>query len=93
MSTMIDDYLPMDRVKSGDSGFLSFDGIADSTIQRLMSMGMIPGAFAKVIRVAPLGDPIMLEVTGYQVCLRRREAVGIRINKSRAPGSSPSNPI
>lgn len=83
----------MDRVKSGDSGFLSFDGIADATVQRLMSMGMIPGAFATVIRVAPLGDPIMLEVAGYQVCLRRREAMGIRMNKSLASGHVAPNPV
>ena len=76
----------LDEVRTGDEGVLTFVGAADSTVQRLMSMGLIPGAYVKVVRVAPLGDPIMLEITGYQVCVRRREAIGICIK--RQPKSS-----
>jgi Fe2+ transport system protein FeoA len=31
----------------------------------------------EVVRVAPLGDPIMIDVGGYQVSLRRAEARGL----------------
>lgn len=84
-----DNFVSLDQVKTGDEGVLSFVGAGDSTVQRLMSMGLIPGAFAKVVRVAPLGDPIMLEITGYQVCVRRREALGICINTSAVADDRP----
>lgn len=78
------EYLALEKVRAGDEGFLWFVGAADATVQRLMSMGLIPGAFVKVVRVAPLGDPIMLEICGYQVCVRRREAAALAIRRSGA---------
>ncbi|HEY8430694.1 MAG TPA: FeoA family protein [Sandaracinaceae bacterium] len=45
--------------------------------RRLMEMGVLPGTRVGVVRVAPLGDPIEIEVRGYSLSLRRREAAGI----------------
>ena len=42
--------------------------------QRLQEMGVTPGESVKVIRFAPLGDPIEIEVRGYRLSLRRQEA-------------------
>ena len=42
--------------------------------QKLLSMGLVPGVEVKVIRRAPFGDPIQLEVRDYCLCLRAREA-------------------
>ena len=47
--------------------------------QKLLSMGMMPGVSVKVIRRAPFGDPIQLEVKNYCVCLRKREAQMIEV--------------
>ena len=41
---------------------------------RMMEMGLIKGTLIKVIRVAPLGDPIEFEVKGYNLSLRKNEA-------------------
>jgi ferrous iron transport protein A len=41
---------------------------------KLMEMGCLPGEEVKVERVAPLGDPIAINVSGYQLSLRKREA-------------------
>jgi len=46
---------------------------------RLMEMGLTPGANVQLIRFAPLGDPIEIEVRGYRLSLRKREAEGIRV--------------
>ena len=43
-------------------------------IHRLMEMGLVPGAPVRVLRVAPLGDPLELDLRGYRLALRRREA-------------------
>lgn len=46
---------------------------------RLADMGFTPGAAVRVIRTAPLGDPLEVEVRGYRICLRREAAHGILV--------------
>lgn len=41
---------------------------------KLMEMGCLPGEEITVARVAPLGDPIAVNVSGYQLSLRKFEA-------------------
>jgi Fe2+ transport system protein FeoA len=41
---------------------------------RLLEMGMTPGCRVRLIRVAPLGDPLAFELRGYHLGLRRDEA-------------------
>jgi len=47
--------------------------------QRLMEMGLIEGTEVQVVRVAPLGDPIEVEVQGYKLSLRRAEAERVEL--------------
>ena len=46
---------------------------------RLLEMGLTTGAQVRSIRLAPLGDPLEIEVRGYRLSLRMREAEGIRV--------------
>jgi ferrous iron transport protein A len=41
---------------------------------KLMEMGCLPGERITVSRIAPLGDPIAIHVSGYQLSLRKQEA-------------------
>jgi len=41
---------------------------------KLMEMGCLPGESITVSRIAPLGDPMAINVAGYQLSLRKREA-------------------
>ncbi len=41
---------------------------------KLMEMGCLPGEAITVSRIAPLGDPIAVNVSGYQLSLRKFEA-------------------
>jgi len=41
---------------------------------KLMEMGCLPGEEITIARVAPLGDPIAVNVSGYQLSLRKFEA-------------------
>lgn len=45
--------------------------------RRLMEMGLLPGTRIRVIRLAPLGDPLELRVRGYALSVRRAEATRI----------------
>lgn len=46
---------------------------------RLMEMGLVPGASVRVVRSAPLGDPIQVCVRNYHLALRRVEAQNITV--------------
>ncbi|MCX6966723.1 MAG: ferrous iron transport protein A [Verrucomicrobia bacterium] len=46
---------------------------------RLLEMGLTTGAPIQLIRFAPLGDPVEIEVRGYRLSLRKKEAAGIRV--------------
>jgi ferrous iron transport protein A len=48
-----------------------------SAFLRLREMGMLPGTRVKLVRKAPLGDPIEIEVRGYHLTLRLQEAEGV----------------
>jgi Fe2+ transport system protein FeoA len=47
--------------------------------RRLMEMGVVPGAPVRVIKAAPLGDPIEIRVRGYHLALRLAEAATILV--------------
>ncbi|OGT57735.1 MAG: hypothetical protein A3F43_02355 [Gammaproteobacteria bacterium RIFCSPHIGHO2_12_FULL_42_10] len=53
---------------------LAFAGGDTSYCQQLMAMGMLPNTVFTVLRVAPLGDPIEIDIRGMTLCLRKREA-------------------
>jgi len=72
---------PIRLVRAGDRGRLVLTGCAGSTVQRLMAMGLVPGTPVAVVRIAPLGDPIILDAGGMQVSLRRDEAEGLGIER------------
>jgi len=46
---------------------------------KLLEMGCIPGEMIRVTRIAPLGDPMAIWVSGYQLSLRKDEAETIRV--------------
>ena len=42
--------------------------------KRLLAMGLTPGTEIRIVKVAPMGDPIELTVRGYRLSLRKSEA-------------------
>lgn len=52
----------------------------DPALRRLRELGMLPGTEIKVIRHAPLGDPIEITVRGSHLSIRREEADLIAVN-------------
>jgi ferrous iron transport protein A len=50
-----------------------------SIARRLMEMGVVPGARVRVIKAAPLGDPLEIRVRSYHLALRRSEAEAITV--------------
>jgi ferrous iron transport protein A len=52
----------------------------DEISLRLMEMGLIPGTELRVLGVAPLGDPIEIEVRGYRLSVRKSEAARVQLS-------------
>jgi len=51
----------------------------DEISLRLMEMGLTPGVEFTLIGVAPLGDPLELELRGYRLSIRKSEAMRIHV--------------
>ena len=47
--------------------------------RRLLDMGLTPGTLVTLHKVAPLGDPLELELRGYSLTLRREDAFKIEL--------------
>lgn len=66
-------------VEPGESArVLQIEG-DDRASSRLMDLGLIRGTTIRVIRVAPLGDPIEVSVRGFMLTLRRTEAERVMV--------------
>jgi ferrous iron transport protein A len=48
---------------------------------RLMAMGLTPGTRFTLKRLAPLGDPVEIEVRGFALTLRKQEAEAVRVER------------
>ena len=48
--------------------------------RRIMDMGLTKGTEVKVVKVAPLGDPLELNVRGYELSIRKEEAANIEVS-------------
>ena len=49
---------------------------------KLLSMGLTKGTEIKVVRVAPLGDPIEINTRGFNLSLRKAEADVVLVERS-----------
>jgi ferrous iron transport protein A len=68
------------NLKPGQSGSVISIGNKGPIKRRLMDMGVTPGAALKVVKVAPLGDPIEINIRGYELSLRKVEAEQIVVS-------------
>lgn len=48
---------------------------------KLLEMGCTPGEEVRLEKVAPLGDPIAINIAGYVLSLRKAEAATVRIRR------------
>lgn len=60
---------------------IGLDGLDGHLETRLLDLGLMSGALVTFIRRAPLGDPVWLEIKGYQLALRREVAARILVKR------------
>ena len=66
--------LSLDELQIGQTGRISKLDMNSAGSARLMEMGLTVGTSVKVLKFAPLRDPIEILVRGYHLSLRRSEA-------------------
>ena len=66
-------------LKPGQTGLIEKVGGEGALRQHFLDMGVIPGAQATVIKLAPMGDPVELRIRGYELTLRLADAEKILV--------------
>lgn len=74
--------MTLDQMKPGSKCRIKHLSARDKLGQRLLDMGVYPGLNLKVIRNAPLEDPMEVELDGHFVSLRHNEARTIEVDVS-----------
>ena len=73
--------MTLKELKAGESARILSVGGEGALRQHFLDMGVIPGAEMTVIKFAPMGDPMELQVHGYELTLRLADADQIEIEK------------
>ncbi|MBO9998428.1 MAG: ferrous iron transport protein A [Cyanobacteria bacterium SID2] len=78
------DLQPLRDLKVGSRGrIFSYDCSRKGYRKRLLAMGLTPGTEFKVTRYAPLGDPIEIQVRGFNLSLRKDDADALVVESVR----------
>jgi len=71
-------------MKTGDIGIvIGYEGGGKAYRQKLLRMGLVKGCQFNVVRVAPLGDPIELEINSSNITVRRSEVEVLVVERKR----------
>ena len=74
--------MTINDLKIGQSG-TSFQVGGEGPLRlRFLDMGLIPGTRVTLRKVAPMGDPIQIQVRGYELTIRREDAAQITLKEA-----------
>ena len=71
--------MTLKELKIGQSALIKAVGGTGALRQHFLDMGVIPGAEVTVVKFAPMGDPVELQIHGYELSLRLDEAEKILV--------------
>ena len=74
--------MTLNELKIGEYGIIETVGGDGALRQHFLDMGIIPGVEIKIIKFAPMGDPVEIKLHGYELTLRLEEAAKIGISKA-----------
>lgn len=77
-------FMKMSDLKAGDKAVITAVHAQGEVAQRLLDMGLIKGTSFKVLRKAPLGDPLEIQLKGFLLALRLKEAGCVDVEKKGA---------
>ena len=71
--------MTLKNLEIGESAVITSVGGEGALRQHFLDMGVIPGAEVTVVKFAPMGDPMELQIHGYELTLRLADADQIEI--------------
>lgn len=71
--------MTLDELPVGRSAVITTVGGEGALRCRFLDMGIIPKTKVKVEKIAPMGDPLELQIRGYQLSIRKEDARKIEI--------------
>ena len=74
--------MTIDDLKIGQSGTIDKVGGEGALRLRFLDMGLIPGTAVRLQKIAPMGDPIQIQVRGYELTIRREDAKKIDLEET-----------
>ena len=66
-------------MKIGERAVVTGLGCSGALRRRIIDMGITPGAVVILRKAAPMGDPLEINVRGYELSIRRSEAKEITV--------------
>ncbi len=69
------------ELKPGECGVICAINDTSDDASYLMELGLMEGTSIRLIKEAPLGDPLELDVRGYHLSIRRRNAECIMVER------------
>ena len=73
--------LSLEQLKPGDCAIIDEVTSKGPNESDLMEMGLIQGTPIKLVKFAPFGDPLQIQVRGYHLSIRRAKAMSILVEK------------
>jgi len=77
----------LDQIRPGGRARITRLAASGALGQRLSEMGLVEGTAVRVVRAAPLGDPLEIEVQDYFLSLRRAEARFVEVSETGSHGA------
>ena len=71
--------MTLNKLEVGKTAVIRSVGGKGELRLRLLDMGLIPHTRVKMQKIAPMGDPLEIQVRGYEFTLRAEDAAGIEI--------------
>ena len=76
--------MTLDKLKPGESAVITEVLGKGALRQHFLDMGVLPGAFVTVTKLAPMGDPMELRIQGYELTLRIADAGNIEVTPAES---------
>ncbi len=83
----------LSQLEAGKTATVTAVGGEGALRKHFLDMGIIPGAEVKMVKLAPMGDPMELLIHGYELTLRIADAEKITIENVQKKETSPKNKI
>ena len=81
--------ITLDAIPIGKSvRMVGFRGMTPSFRHQLLAMGLTPGVIFSITQIAPLGDPIQIQLRGFTLSLRKNECQQIEVEYAKVKQQS-----